>query len=479
MKKNTNKKNNFKRTITFFKVNVFLSILFACILLVLINFCASRIYVRYHYDSLIPHGLSQQSIDILRETKGELKIISIFERSHPFRKPARKLLKEYQELSKQIPQFNIEIQIIDANLDITETATILKQYDVEVNSIIISRGLESKCISEAELSGNSIETNTQQANPASNFIGESICTLTIHKLLRTESSKIYFLTGHGEYNPNSADRHTGASNIARLLELYDNEIDILNLNKNCQIPKDCDILTIAGPTTIFSETEINAISTYLNNGGKALFLFDSYFANGLAPLLNIWNIQISAPLSQGNKNIIPVTTTIYNRHEITEPLTNIATTFSSPCYLSPASDIHLTTTELADKPIFTPLILSEPSITKEDFPSTIAAAVQLGMPDELGKKQNTRIVVCGDASIISNTMVGQGISGNKLFIFSAIEWLKGNTDTNKIIPAEAIILNSGISANGWSDLAIKLAILLPLTILLLGTIVISPILKKL
>lgn len=479
MKKNKSEGKSIKKTIGLFKLNVFLSIVFASILLILTNFCASRIYVRYHYDSLVPQGLSQQSIDILRETKGDLKIISIFERSHPFRKPARRLLKEYEELSKQITQLNIETQIIDANLDITKTATILKQYDVEVNSIIIARGLEFRCISESELSGNSIGLDTKQTNPAAYFIGESVCTLAIHKLLRSESSKIYFLTGHGEYNPNSADRHTGASNIGRLLELYDNEIEVLQLNENCQIPNDCDILAIAGPTTIFSEMEINAISTYLNNGGRAFFLFDSYFANGLAPLLNIWNIQLVPPQSKLIRNVTPITTTIYNKHEITEPLTNIATTFSSPCYLTPASDIHLTTTELADKPIFTSLIFSDPSTTKEDAPNTIAAAIQLGKPNELGKKQNTRIVVCGDASIISNAMVGQGISGNKLFIFSTIEWLKGNTDTNKMIPAEATILNSGISANGWSDLAIKLAILLPLAILLLGTIIISPILKKL
>ena len=478
MKKNRSDKKNIKRTISFFKLNVFLSIIFASILLILTNLCASRIYVRYHYDSLIPQGLSQQSIDILRETKGNLTIISIFERSHPFRKPARKLLKEYHEISKQIPQLNINIQTIDANLDITQTAEILKKYDVEVNSIIISRGLEFHSISESELSGASSESSQIPPNPASSFIGESVCTLAIHKLLHSNSSKIYFLSGHGEYNPTSADKHVGASNIAHLLELYDNDIEVLQLNNNNKIPNDCDILTIAGPTTIFSEPEINAISTYLNNGGRALFLLGSYHANGLGPLLNSWNIQLSPPKINKSYRFKPITTTIYNPHEITEPLTNISTTFSTPCYLSPASEMYLTTKELADKPQFIPLILTDPSTSEKETAKTIAAAIQLGKPDDLGKKQNTRIVVCGDDSIISNAMIGQGISGNKLFIFSAIEWLKGNNDTNKMIPAEATMLNSGITADGWSKLAIKLAISLPLIILILGLFVVSPILKR-
>lgn len=478
MKKNNTRNKNIKKSITSLKFNVFLSILFASILLFLTNFCASRIYVRYHYDSLVPQGLSKQSIDILRETKGELTIISIFERSHPFRKPARRLLKEYQELSKQYTQLKINTRTIDANLDITETTAILKKFDVEVNSIIIVRGLEYRCISESELSGKTFDSPDSHSNPAAYFIGESICTLAIHKLLHSDSSKIYFVSGHGEYNPTSADRHTGASNIAKLLELYDNNIEILHLSTETKIPKDCDILAIAGPTTIFSETEINAISTYLNNGGRALFLLDSHHANGLAPLLNLWNVNILPPNEKNLYNIKPITTTIYNQHEITKPLTNIATTFSAPSFLIPTSDIHLTTTELADKPQFTALILSDPSTTKDNSQNIIAAAIQLGKPNDLGKQQNTRIVVCGDASIISNTMVGQGISGNKLFIFSAIEWLKGNADTNKMIPAEATILNSGIPADGWSDLAIKLAIFLPLAILLLGALIISPILKK-
>lgn len=475
-KKNDNK--SIKKSIAFFKVNVFLSIILAFILLLLTNFCASRIYVRYNYDSLVPQKLSQQSIDILRDSKGDLTIISIFERSHPFRKPSRRLIKEYEELSKQIPHLNINTQIIDANLDITETASILKKYDVEVNSIIIIKGLEYHCITEEELSGGPITSFDSNSNPSSYFIGESVCTLAIHKLLHKDASKIYFLTGHGEYNPSSTDRHTGASNISRLLELYDNDIEILQLSNQNKIPSDCDILTVAGPTTMFSEVEINAISTYLNNGGRALFLFDSHHANGLAPLLNLWNIQISPPSEEYSYNLKPITTTIYNQHEITENLSNKATTFSSPCYLSPASNFHLQTTELADKPQFTALILTDPSTNQKETPNVIAAAIQLGRPNEFGKKQNTRIVVCGDASIISNAMVGQGITGNKLFLFSVMEWLKGNTDTNKMIPAEATILNSGIAPDGWSDLAIKLAVFLPLAILLLGLFIISPILKR-
>lgn len=479
---NTIKKNkaiNVKKRIGFLKLNVFISILLATILLLLTNFCASRIYVRYHYDSLIPKNLSKQSLDILRETRGELTIISLFERSHPFRKPARRLLKEYRELSKQVPNLKINTQVVDANLDITETAAILKKYDVEVNSIIIIKGLDYHCITEAELSGNPTSTQENHYNPASQFIGESICTLAIHKLLRKESSKIYFLSGHGEYDPISADRNTGASNFAQLLELYDNNIEVLNLNSSKKIPSDCDVLVIADPTVVFSEVEINTISSYLNNGGRTLFLFNSHYAGGLSALLNLWNIQIIPPAEEILSKVNVVSTTIYSQHEITKPLTNIATTFSSPHYLSPASDMHLTTTELADKPEFTPLIIEDPTNNKSSTPNVIAAAIQLGKANELGKKQNTRIVVCGDASIISNAMIGQGISGNKLFLFSAIEWLKGKENTNKMIPAYTTILNSGISPNEWSTLLIRLAVLLPLTIFFVGTIIISPILKRL
>lgn len=481
MEKASNPKRtmNIKKRIRFFKLNVFLSILLATILLILTNFCAFRIYVRYHYDPLIQKNLSAQSLDILRDSQGELTIISLFERSHPFRKPARKLLKEYQEFSKQVPNLKINTQIVDANLDITETADILKKYDVEVNSIIIIKGLDYQCITEADLSGNPGSTPENHSNPASQFIGESVCTLAIHKLLRKDSSKIYFLSGHGEYDPISADRNTGASNFAQLLELYDNNIEIINLNSVKRIPADCDVLVIADPTVVFSEIEINTISSYLNNGGRTLFLFNSHYAGGLNALLNLWNIQIIPPSEEIRSKVNVVSTTIYSQHEITKPLTNIATSFSSPHYVAPVSDMHLTNTETADKPQFSPLIFEEPHNNKASSPNVIAAAIQLGKPNELGKKQNTRIVVCGDASIISNAMVGQGISGNKLFLFSAIEWLKGKENTNKMIPGYTTILNSGISPNKWSTLLVRLVIFLPLSILFIGIILISPVLKRL
>ena len=130
------------------------------------------------------------------------------------------------------------------------------------------------------------------------------------------------------------------------------------------------------------------------------------------------------------------------------------------------------------KPQFSPLIVEDPANNKSDTPKVIAAAIQLGKANELGKKQNTRIVICGDASIISNAMIGQGISGNKLFLFSAIEWLKGKENTNKMIPAYTTILNSGISPKEWPTLLIRLGVLLPIAILLIGIILISPILKR-
>lgn len=481
MKKGKVKNINIKRSIGVFKLNVFLSVVFAFVLLILTNFCASRIYVRYHYDSLISQGLSQQSIDILQKAEGEIKIISIFERSHHFRKPARRLLKEYKELSNQISHLNIDTQTIDANLDISEAAKILKKYNAEVNSIIIIKGSEYDCFSEDELASNTTLSLENHSNPASYFNGEFVCTPAIHKLLHTESSKIYFLSGHGEYDPTSADKHTGASNLARLLELYNNDIKILqvsNKNRMFEIPDDCNILAIAGPTTMFTEIEIKAISDYLDDGGSALFLFNNENANGLSPLLNKWNIQLNTPADSYISKISSTTSTIYNKHAITEPLDNIATTFSNPAFLTPTTDIHLTTKELADKPQFTPLVFTEPSEHHSGSPNVIAAAVQLGKPYELGRKQTTRIVVCGDASIISNAMVGPGTSGNKLFLFSAIEWLKGNAHTNKMIPAETTILNSGIPSNGWSSLLINLAVFLPLSILLFGVFFISPLLKR-
>ncbi|MBR3134773.1 MAG: GldG family protein [Clostridia bacterium] len=84
--------------------------------------------------------------------------------------------------------------------------------------------------------------------------------------------KVYFLAGHGEYG-------ISESEPLYLLSQYVvndvNDVSSLDLLSS-DMPETCDVLVIANPTKDFTDIETEKIQTYINNGGKIIWLQDPY-----------------------------------------------------------------------------------------------------------------------------------------------------------------------------------------------------------
>ena len=59
-----------------------------------------------------------------------------------------------------------------------------------------------------------------------------------------------------------------------------------------EIPEDCDILVIPGPTKKFLEREKELLGKYLEEGGKCLLALDPLSSAGLENLLKKWNLEV-------------------------------------------------------------------------------------------------------------------------------------------------------------------------------------------
>ena len=122
---------------------------------------------------------------------------------------------------------------------------------------------------------------------------EEVLTNAILKVTTDDPVKVYFATGNGEY---------GTDNLYSLTaflqeEVY--EVEDLNLLTITEIPSDCDILAIIGPTEDVTETQAELIKNYANSGGNLLVCSmaseEKNFPN-LQSVLDLYGVKVNRGL---------------------------------------------------------------------------------------------------------------------------------------------------------------------------------------
>ena len=84
--------------------------------------------------------------------------------------------------------------------------------------------------------------------------------------------KIYFLTGHGEYGISDGEY---CNTLSKYITNDVNDVNTLDLLSS-NVPENCDALIICNPVKDFTDVETEKIQTYINNGGKIMWLQDPY-----------------------------------------------------------------------------------------------------------------------------------------------------------------------------------------------------------
>lgn len=166
------------------------------------------------------------------------------------------LLKQYNEANEKI---TYEILTEESNYEMVTKYELSDGY----YALIIQAGDSEKVI-DASTEFSTYDYVTYQTIDTT----EQVITHSILALNEENKPKIYFTTGHGEY-----DSESTAYFLSHLTnEAY--EHDTLNLATTGTIPSDCDILAIMSPTSDLLNTESAAIIDYINKGGEIYFSMD-------------------------------------------------------------------------------------------------------------------------------------------------------------------------------------------------------------
>lgn len=96
------------------------------------------------------------------------------------------------------------------------------------------------------------------------FDAEGQLTSAVNYVVNEKTQKIYYTTGHGEVELSKT--------LSDLFKKSNFSTEEINTLVQTEIPEDCNLLFIYGPTTDFAEDEIKILSTYLQDGGDIVYL---------------------------------------------------------------------------------------------------------------------------------------------------------------------------------------------------------------
>jgi hypothetical protein len=416
-------------------LNVLLSVVAVLALVAMVNYLAARHFGRVPISALAQTELHPQTRRILESVTNNVRVTIYYDREEPLYPLVNGLLKEYKFANARIA-----VETIDYNRDAAAAQRLKMNYKLaaDKNLIIFHCNGNTKIIYEKELADLDLEpliSGKSREVRHNAFKGELLFTSAIYSVTSPRALKAYFLKGHGEHLPDNTDRESGFSKFAGLLK--DNNVDWGILTND--IPNDCSLLVIAGPQSSLLPQEVERIQSYLNNGGRALIMFNVFSAErstGLEKVLADWGVEVGARVAMDPMSSTKgqdLVASHFGRHAISAPLINSGLHMVLPRPLRKAGrGAHKTDAANVAELVFTGpggTIVGEmrggipyPSPTDVRTNVPLAVAVQKGrMEGLLAERGETRLVVVGDSIFWANNMLDS--LANRDFAALSVNWL--------------------------------------------------------
>jgi ABC-type uncharacterized transport system involved in gliding motility auxiliary subunit len=387
------------------------------------NVLANRYVKTYDATSNKRYSLSEQTVKIVKGLKEDAKL-TYFGQGTRFQQ-AKDQLDLYANLS---PKVHVEYVDPDKKPQVAREAGI-KNYGTTIVQIGAKKE-EAKSTSEEDITGA--------------FIRD----------LKNKTRTVCFVTGSGEHQIGDSDRN-GYSRLKDLLGKDEYASKSISLLQKAEVPGDCTVLVVAGPSSDYQQPEVDAIKKYVEEGGRALFLLDPPLKFGrseiadndaLMALLQNWGVTLEKnlildlnPIGQ----IVGVGPEValvshYESHAIVNEMKGSATGFplarsmdvknadkTTVDKLFSSSENSLATTKL-DSPKVDP---NDPKNKKG--PMTIAAAGSY----KTGKENTQgRFVVIGSSAWAANSFIN--FNGNRDLALNTMNWLSSDEDLISIRPKE-------------------------------------------
>lgn len=401
--------------------NMGILILTSIALLASLNFLGARHYVTFDFSSNGANSISEQSRKILASLESELKVKYFYksgaERAEENKKIFRDLIKQYEDTNIKI---NLEMA------EINERPKLAQEYGATKGS--------GEAFIEYRGNKNRIENYSEQ-----DF------TNALIKLTRKDKKRVYFLEGHNERSTDDEKSEMSLFGFRQMLEKNSYIVKKVNLILQSSVPKDANVLVIAGPSQQLQAAEVKAIEEYLKRGGNLFLMLDEKSTHGLGDLLKKMNLEYEShfiynvfetPMGRVVNSQTATVGIEYSREsEITKVFTpNQMTLFRHPHSLVIKQNYDSVRTEaLVSTPPGSAALaeISSPDYLGSLRQFVLGAEVKGKLP---GASSEFSAVVFADVDFVSNILLYQNI--NRDLALNTISSLTKETDLISISPKE-------------------------------------------
>ncbi len=420
-----------------------------------LNYLAQRHNKSVDLTSNKRYSLSDQTDKIVKNLKQDVKV-TIFDKTEGFPK-AKDLLERYANLSGKLT-----VEYIDPY----KKPTVARAAGVKTEGqIFVESGAkkeEARSLSEEELTG------------------------AIIRVIKTGDRSLCAVSGSGEHTLDEQGRK-GYSGIKDALEKSNYKTRTISLLEKPEVPKDCTVLLVGGPRFDYLEPAVNAIKTYVEAGGHAMFFLDPPLKMGkedirdnneLAAAIAAWGITLNKDLALDTSGVgqvfglgpeVPLVTT-YSSHAIVRDLKEVATAFPLARTMDAKAGDKGTAEKLfsssansyATSNLSAGEITINPAKDKKG-PLDLGAAATINTAD---KNNPGRVVVVGSSEWASNGFLK--FNGNRDMFLNMVNWLSADEDLISIRPKDPEDQRLSLNKNQMSMVMWTSVILIPGLIILAG-----------
>ena len=382
----------------------------------LINYLGAQRHERWDLTASKQFTLSDETTKVLQQIPQPIQVTGFFANDDTRKNDLTDLLREYQVRSDGKLTFEfvdpVERPALAQELGIREFGTTVLQMADRRQQITGTR--------------------------------ESDLTTAILRLVDPRPKKAYFTSGNNEHRLDGTDPD-GYSQLRTSMESDNFTVESLSLFAAGGVPDDATLVVVGGPKVPLGDAEREALSAYLERGGKLLIMADPKVDAGLGALLAPWNVEIGQPYvvetdrSGFYQSPFNPVITRFPVHRITEQMPSLlfpGTTYVNVPRDTPRDAVITALAQTTERSWAETddVALRDPQAIRFDEgvdtrgPLTLAVAIErrseTGAPDAAADTSapKARVVVLGSSQMVANRLFQLPV-GNRDFVLNAANWL--------------------------------------------------------
>jgi gliding motility-associatede transport system auxiliary component len=437
-------------------------------LALIVNYLGFRHYKRWDWTRSHLYTLSSKTLSIVKGLNRAVEVVVFMDDQTPVYEPTKELLERYQAASPKI-----HVTFLDPTRNPARAQQLVQQYQIQRASVVFESGKDKRIVEASDLADYDYSSMEMGGAPEmKGFKGEQKFTSAIVDLVEAKKPSILFTTGHGEPSLDAMDGR-GFGRLQRFLGTDNFSIEEWASLGKTDVPANTDLVVVAGPTQPFVQQELDALSRFLQRGGRLVVLVDPNLSakgrvgdTGLAAWLAGWGIKLQDDLVVDPANLLPffsaetIFASSYGVHPITDALrqAKVPVVFSlarSVVGGTAPKDAKLTTlvSTSADGWGETDLVnLTKVEKSAQDLPGPVGLGVALELnappappppadedmpappPPPAPNGPKGRLVVYGDSDFATNAQLDQ--PGNATLIANTLNWMVQRESHLGIAPKE-------------------------------------------